>query len=84
MSNVEHPDHYNAHPSGVECLEIVRWMNFNLGCVVKYLWRAGLKDPDKELEDLEKAKFYLEDEIARVKSEHFEERLRNAIDKRSS
>jgi hypothetical protein len=58
---VNHPSHYNSHPSGVECIAIARHMSFNLGNVVKYLWRAGLKGPD--LEDLRKAKFYLEDEI---------------------
>src|SRR5687768_5921573 len=37
---INHPEHYNTHPSGVECLTIVRHMNFNLGNVVKYIWRA--------------------------------------------
>lgn len=65
MSAVVHPPHYNAHPSGVECLTVVRWMGFNLGNVVKYVWRADLKG--NSIQDLEKAKFYLEDEIARRK-----------------
>lgn len=63
---VEHPRHYTAHPSGVECIEITRHMNFNLGNVVKYLWREGLKG--YPLEDLRKAAFYLRDEIARVEA----------------
>ena len=71
---VHHPKHYNDHPSGVECIEIVRHMSFNIGNVIKYLWRAGLKqsvgvDLDKKrLQDLEKAKFYLEDEIEYTKN----------------
>ncbi len=60
---VNHPKHYNSHPSGLECIEVVRHMGFNLGNVVKYLWRAGLKDNTSELEDLRKALWYLEDEI---------------------
>lgn len=65
--NVNHPEHYNRHPSGVECIDIVRHMNFNLGNVIKYLWRAGLKEGNADIQDLEKAKWYLEDEINRVK-----------------
>jgi len=63
---VHHPAHYNAHPSGIECIDVVRHMNFNLGNVVKYLWRAGEKDPAKHLEDLKKAAWYLNDEIKRL------------------
>lgn len=60
---VDHPVHYNTHPSGVECIEIVRHMGFNLGNVVKYLWRDGIKHSQVELQDLEKALWYLQDEI---------------------
>lgn len=63
---VDHPAHYNTHPSGIECIDVVRHMNFNLGNVVKYLWRAGEKDPAKHLEDLKKAAWYLNDEIERL------------------
>lgn len=58
---VNHPAHYTAHPSGVECIQIARHMGFNLGNVLKYIWRADLKGAD--LEDLRKARFYLDDEI---------------------
>lgn len=61
------PTHYNAHPSGVECIEVTRHMSFNLGNVVKYLWRAGLKENESEIKDLEKALDYLHDEIAKRK-----------------
>lgn len=62
-SNVDHPKHYNQHPSGIECIEIVRHMGFNLGNVVKYIWRDGHKDTEVPLQDLEKALWYLKDEI---------------------
>jgi hypothetical protein len=68
---VNHPEHYNLHPSGVECIEIVRHMNFNLGNVIKYLWRDGIKDQgDVPLKDLKKALWYLQDEISRREHQH--------------
>lgn len=63
---VNNPIHYTSHPSGIEAIEITRHMNFNLGNAVKYLWRAGLKNPTKTIEDLQKAVFYINDEIARL------------------
>lgn len=60
---VDHPIHYNRHPSGIECIEVVRHMGFNLGSVFKYLWRDGIKDAEVPLQDLEKAAWYLNDEI---------------------
>lgn len=60
---VNHPAHYTAHPSGVECIQITEHMGFCLGNAVKYIWRAGLKGD--EVEDLRKARFYLDREIAR-------------------
>ena len=65
---VQKPKHYNSHPSGVECITVTRHMNFNRGNAVKYIWRAGEKDPSREIEDLEKAVFYLNDEINRLKA----------------
>lgn len=61
---VNHPPHYTSHPSGVEAIEITRWMNFNLGNAMKYIWRAGLKVD--AIEDLKKAEFYIRDEIKRL------------------
>ena len=66
---VNHPKHYNSHPSGIECIEIVRHHDFNIGNAIKYLWRAGIKteegisNRDKQIEDLNKAIFYIKDEI---------------------
>jgi Protein of unknwon function (DUF3310) len=61
---VNHPSHYTSHPSGVECIQITRHMGFNLGNALKYIWRADLKNG---VEDLEKAIWYLQDEIAKRK-----------------
>ncbi len=58
---VDHPAHYNAHPSGVECIDVVEHMGFNLGNAIKYIWRADLKHD--ALEDLRKAEWYLRREI---------------------
>ena len=63
---VNHPSHYTSHPSGIEAIEVTRHMNFNLGNAMKYLWRAGIKDDKKHIEDLKKAIFYIHDEIARI------------------
>lgn len=60
---VNHPQHYTSHPSGIECIEITRHMNFNLGNAIKYLWRASLKGG---VEDLKKAIWYISDEIKRL------------------
>ena len=65
--NIEHPRHYTSHPSGIECIQITRHMPFNLGNAVKYIWRADLKND--AIEDLEKAVWYLRDEIKKRKNE---------------
>lgn len=67
---VNHPSHYTSHPSGIECIEITRHHDFAVGNAMKYIWRAGLKDssPEKEIEDLEKAIWYLKDKISLLKS----------------
>lgn len=61
---VNRPKHYNMHPSGVECIQVTRHMNFNIGNAIKYLWRAGKKDA--EIQDLKKAVWYIQDEIKRL------------------
>lgn len=60
---VAHPPHYNEHPSGIECIDVVQHMNFCLGNAVKYIWRADLKND--AVEDLRKAIQYIEFEINR-------------------
>jgi len=60
---VNHPKHYTAHPSGIECIQITEHMGFNLGNALKYIWRCDLKHD--AVEDLRKARFYIDREIAR-------------------
>lgn len=62
---VNHPPHYTSHPSGIECIQVTEHMGFNLGNVIKYLWRSDEKG--SPIEDLEKAAWYLNREIARRK-----------------
>ena len=63
---VNHPPHYTKHPSGVECIQVTEHMNFNLGNVIKYIWRCDEKH-EVPIQDLEKAEFYLKREITRRK-----------------
>lgn len=62
---VNHPKHYTRHPSGVECIEITEHMTLCVGSAMKYLWRAGEKQ--NKIEDLEKAAWYIQREIERLK-----------------
>lgn len=72
---VNHPSHYTwlKDKCGIEVLDITRHMNFNLGNSIKYILRSGHKseegmsDKQKQIEDLKKAIFYLNDEIKRLK-----------------
>jgi hypothetical protein len=63
---VDHPAHYNQHPSGVEVIRITEHLNFCKGNVVKYVLRSGYKGD--EIEDLRKAAWYLDREIKRLES----------------
>ena len=64
---VNHPSHYNQHPAGIECIDVIRHYTCDVANALKYLWRAGLKpelgkeDAEKEIEDLQKALWYIED-----------------------
>ncbi len=66
---VNHPPHYTNSPAKcdcgrrIECIDVTRHMSFNIGNVIKYLWRSKLKNG---LEDLKKAQWYLNDAIAEL------------------
>ena len=66
---VNHPEHYGGEDDPYEAIKVIEaWsLGFNLGNTVKYISRAGKKLPDKELEDLEKARWYLDREIQKLK-----------------
>ena len=64
---VNHPKHYTNHPSGIECIEITQHHDFCIGNAIKYLWRAGSEGADTEVEDLEKAIWYINKKIELIK-----------------
>lgn len=66
MSAVDHPDHYGGADNPYEAIKVIEaWgLGFHLGNTVKYISRAGRKGEDKTLEDLRKARWYLDREIA--------------------
>ena len=76
--NVNHPSHYSwlKEVAGVEVIDITRHLNFNLGNAVKYILRAGRKqdgllaDEEKTIEDLQKAIWYINDQIKLIKQEY--------------
>lgn len=69
IDNVNHPSHYTRFSNGAEVIDITENLNFNRGNAVKYLARAGAKDPAKTIEDLRKAAWYVAREIERLKKE---------------
>lgn len=78
---VKRPKHYNVHPSGIECIEVVRHFSFNLGNAIKYMWRQGEKEYvdgnalESAIVDLEKSQYYIADEIKRLrKIQHKQQR----------
>ena len=73
MSTINHPTHYNAHPSGIECIDVVEHLPFNPGNAIKYCWRAGHKG--NLLEDLKKALWYAEREAERFEKHDVFDRL---------
>ena len=71
MSQVDHPDHYGGADNPYEAIKVIEaWdLSFSLGNTVKYISRAGKKNKDKVIEDLEKAAWYLKREIENRKKE---------------
>lgn len=68
-NSVKHPNHYNQ--GDIEVIDYIhdQRLGFNLGNAIKYISRAGRKSDNKHIEDLEKAIFYINDEIERIKGE---------------
>ena len=63
---VNHPSHYTR--GKIECIDYIQdqQLNFCRGNAIKYIVRAGVKDPEKEIEDLKKAIFYIQQEICDI------------------
>lgn len=70
---VNHPNHYCSHSNGIECIQITEHYDFLVGNAIKHIWRAGLKNDidksskEKEIEDLNKAIFYIQRKIDNLK-----------------
>jgi len=75
---VHHPKHYNNHPAGVECIDVVEHFNPNLANAIKYCWRCG--DKGKPIQDLEKAKWYINRELKRIHEFHLLENYSQYVD----
>ncbi|ANW63986.1 hypothetical protein BCA37_10610 [Mycobacterium sp. djl-10] len=69
MADQINPSHYKGFSNGAEVVDIAERLNFNRGNAIKYLARAGRKEGQATITDLEKAKWYLEREIARIVSD---------------
>lgn len=69
---VNHPDHYGGKNSVYEVVKVCEAWDLDkdayLFNVVKYIARAGKKNPDKEIEDLKKAMFYLDRKIKNLEN----------------
>jgi len=61
---IHHPSHYTS--CGIECIQVTEMFNFCRGNAIKYIWRAGEKSKETEIEDLKNAVWYLEREIERL------------------
>lgn len=83
VDNVNHPPHYTwlKDKCGIEVIDITRHMDFCLGNAIKYILRAGhkqdanLTDNQKEIEDLKKAIFYINDRIAQIEGKYDKDKL---------
>lgn len=70
ISAVDHPDHYGGDQNVYEAIKVIEaWdLDFCLGNSVKYISRAGKKDPAKTVEDLSKAVWYLQRRIKQLQT----------------
>ena len=65
---INHPEHY-LKESGFEVIDVIEaWnLDFSLGNALKYIARAGKKNPEKQKQDLEKAAWYIERTISNLR-----------------
>lgn len=87
MSNkhdpVNNPSHYTSDESGIECIEIAENWDFLLGNTLKYIWRHGKKSSSDSIEDLQKARWYLDRKINKLKSEKRASMIKEYTDRES-
>jgi hypothetical protein len=77
MNRIDHPEHYNYNPKGIECIDVVEHFNFNIGNAIKYLWRAEHKG--NYIEDLEKAVWYITRELGNAVAEREKAQLAGGL-----
>ena len=65
---INHPSHYTDNGSGVECIQVSELMSFSIGNAIKYIWRCDGKGKG---EDIKKAAWYINHEIARIKAKKY-------------
>ena len=64
---VNHPSHYTDNPKGIELIDMIGHLPFPRGAAIKYIYRAGKKgDSDTELQDLKKARWFIQREITEL------------------
>lgn len=70
LSAIDHPSYYGGKDNVYEAIKVIdAWdLDFDLGNAVKYISRAGKKDPSKKVEDLKKAIWYIKHSIERIDS----------------
>lgn len=69
---VEHPEHYGGDTTYETIKVIEAWgLDFHLGNAIKYISRAGIKNPEKKVEDLQKAIWYINRKIQSLKQRHY-------------
>lgn len=66
--SVNHPQHYNT--GKIEVIDFIedQKLDFHLGNAVKYIARAGKKNPDKFVEDLKKSLWYIQRKIDSIEN----------------
>ena len=81
IDNVNHPKHYTS--GKIEVIDFIedKGLNYHRGNAIKYIVRAGIKDKAKEVEDLQKAVWYLEREIERNTKEQIMNSITKAYEK---
>lgn len=75
---VNHPPHYNAHPRGIETIDFIEHMDFCLGNAIKYIARSEHKG--NQIQDLQKAIWYLNRKINTLKEEEAKEEEEDEVD----
>jgi hypothetical protein len=68
---VNHPAHYTDNPKGIQLIDMIGHLSFPKGAAIKYIYRAGVKDPSKTVEDLRKARWFIDHLIDEALNQEF-------------